>query len=226
MKRITRLTSMLGLVAAAGASLSACNILAPAAYILGGQDKVDAQYALPDRPTVVFVDDPKNLLPDRSLRRIIGDKVAQDLMVRKLVTTTISSGDALAVASRESYGQKMAIDAIGRAVGAEQVVFVDMVSFSLSPEGFTPRPSGACQVKVIDVANRERLFPTADDGLSGASSYPVQVAMREISLERYRTTSSRRQIREELANEIADQITKVFYRHVPRELGRNLNPPR
>ncbi len=226
MNRTIRIALTLGLVAAAGAALSSCNILKPAAYIIGGQDKVDAQYALPDRPTVVFVDDPENILPHRYLRRIIGDKVAQDLMVRKLVTTTISSADALAVASRESYGQKMAIDAIGRAVGAEQVVFVDMKAFSLSPEGFTPRPSGVCHIKVIDVENRERLFPTADDGMRGAASYPVQVAMREVSLERYRTTSSRRQISEQLANEIADQITKVFYRHVPRELGRNLNPPR
>ena len=226
MNRITRTALTLVLVIGAGAAMFSCNILAPAAYIIGGQDKVDAQYALADRPTVVFVDDPNNLLPDRALRRIIGDKVAQELMVRKLVTTTISSADALAVAGRESYGQKMAIDAIGRTVGAEQVVFIDMVSFSLSPDNVTPRPQGACYLKVIDVANRERLFPTADDGFSGTDSYPIQVAMRAVSIERYRTTSSRRQIREELANEIADQVTKVFYRHVPRELGRNLNPPR
>lgn len=214
------------LVAAVGAALGSCNIVGPAAYIIGGQPKVEAQYALSDRPTVVFVDDPENILPDRSLRRLIGDKVSQELMVRELITTTISPADALAVARRDRFGQKMPIDAIGRAVGAEQVVFIDMVSFSLTPDNVTPRPVGACQVKVIDVTNRERLFPTADGGFRGASGYPVQVAMRQISLERYRTTSSRRSIREQLANEIADQITKVFYRHVPDELGSHLNPPR
>ncbi len=226
MNRITRTALTTALVAGAGAAMFSCNILAPAAYIIGGQDKVPAQYALADRPTVVFVDDPNNLLPDRSLRRLIGDKIAQELMVRKLVTTTISSADALAVSRRESYGRKMAIDAIGRAVGAEQVVFVDMVAFSLSPEGITPRPSGACQIKVIDATNRERLFPTEDGTFRNTSGFPVQVAMREVSLEQYRTSSSRRRIREQLANEIAGQVTKVFYRHVPRELGRNLNPPR
>lgn len=225
-ERTIQTATTLALLVGVGAVLGSCNIVTPAAYILGGQDRVDAQYALPDRPTVVFVDDPENKLPDRALRRIIGDKVAQELMVRKLVTTTISSADALAVSGRERYGRKMAIDAIGRAVGAEQVVFVDMQAFSLSPEGITPRPSGACYVKVIDVTNRERLFPIDDGGFPSSSGYPVQVAMREVSLERYRTTSSRRQIREQLANEIADQIAKVFYRHVPRELGRNLNPPR
>ena len=226
MNRITGTALTLTLVAGAGAAMVSCNILTPAAYIIGGQDKVEAQYALADRPTVVFVDDPNNLLPYRALRRLIGDKVAQELMVRELVTTTISSADALAVSGRESYGQKMAIDAIGRAVGAEQVLFVDMVAFSLSPEGITPRPSGACQVKVIDVENRERLFPTEDSTSRNTSGFPVQVAMREVSLEQYRTTSSRRRISEQLADEIASQVTKVFYRHVPRELGRNLNPPR
>lgn len=216
----------LALVGAAGAALGSCNIVGPAAYIIGGQPKVDAQYALSDRPTVVFVDDPENILPDRSLRRLIGDRVAQELMVKKLVSITISSADAMAVAGRESYGKPLAIDAIGRSVGAEQVVFVNMTSFVLSPDNITPRPSGACLVKVIDVTNRERLFPAEDGGFRGASGYPVQVAMRQVSLERYRTTSSRRSIREQLANEIADQITKVFYRHVPDELGSHLNPPR
>ncbi len=226
MNRISQTVMTLALVAAGGAALGSCNIVGPAAYLIGGQPKVDAQYALSDRPTVVFVDDPKNLLPDRSLRRLIGDKVSQELMVRKLVTTTISPADALAVAGRERFGEQMPIDAIGRAVGAEQVVFIDMVSFSLSPDNVTPRPVGACQVKVIDVTNRERLFPTADGGFRGSLGYPVQVAMRQVSLERYRTTSSRRSMREQLATEIADQITKVFYRHVPDELGSHLNPPR
>ena len=62
MNRITRIASTLGLVAAAGAALSSCNIVAPVAYLIGGQDKVDAQFALSDRPTVVFVDDPENIL--------------------------------------------------------------------------------------------------------------------------------------------------------------------
>ncbi len=226
MNRTIQTVMTFALVAATGAALGSCNIVGPAAYLIGGQTKVDAQYALSDRPTVVFVDDPNNLLPDRSLRRLIGDKVSQELMVRNLVTTTISPADALAVAGRERFGEQMPIDAIGRAVGAEQVVFIDMVSFSLTPDNVTPRPVGACQVKVIDVTNRERLFPTPDGEFRGSSGYPVQVAMRQISLDRYRTTSSRRSIREQLANEIADQITKVFYRHVPDELGSHLNPPR
>lgn len=226
MNRTIQTVITLALVAAVGAALGSCNIVGPAAYLIGGQPKVDAQYALSDRPTVVFVDDPENILPNRSLRRLIGDRVAQELMVKKLVSITISSADAMAVAGRESYGKPLAIEEIGRAVGAEQVVFVNMTSFVLSPDNITPRPSGACLVKVIDVTTRERLFPTADGGFRGSSGYPVQVAMRQVSLERYRTTSSRRGIREQLANEIADQITKVFYRHVPRELGRNLNPPR
>ena len=226
MNRTIKTVMTLALVAIAGAALGSCNIVGPAAYLIGGQPKVDAQFALSDRPTVVFVDDPENILPDRSLRRLIGDKVSQELMVRNLVTTTISPADALAVAGRERFGEQMPIDAIGRAVGAEQVVFIDMVSFSLTPDNVTPRPIGACQVKVIDVTNRERLFPSEDGGFRGASGFPVQVAMREVSLERYRTTSSRRGINEQLANEIADQIAKVFYRHVPNELGSRLNPPR
>ena len=58
-----------------------CNYLVPAAYIIDGPPSIDAKYDLPDRKTVVFVDDRTNILSRTQLRAVIGDKVAADLII-------------------------------------------------------------------------------------------------------------------------------------------------
>lgn len=222
MKNYFRSTILLAIAIASTSLLSSCNILGPAAFIIDGLPKRDAQYALMDRPTVVFVDDPRNALSDRNLRRYIGDKVATELMLNKIVTVTISSADALGVARGDRHGKRMPIEAIGRAVGAEQVLYIEMMSFTLSPDNVTPQPMGYCQIKVIDAVNRTRLFPITDESSQAAAAYPVQVALPKLSPELYRSASGRRKINEQLANHMADRIAKVFYRHVPNELGSRL----
>lgn len=222
MKNFLRSTLLLALAIACTGFLSSCNILGPASFIIDGLPKRDAQYALMDRPTVVFVDDPRNALSDRNLRRYIGDKVATQLMLNKIVTVTISSADAMGVARNDRHGKRMPIEAIGRAVGAEQVLYIEMMSFTLSPDNVTPQPMGVCRIKVIDAINRIRLFPEMDENSQAAAAYPVQVALPRLSTELYRSASGRRKMNEQLANHMADRIAKVFYKHVPNELGSQL----
>lgn len=222
MKNFLRSTLLLALAIACTGFLSSCNILGPAAYIIDGLPKRDAQYELMDRPTVVFVDDPRNALTDRNLRRYIGDKIATELMINKVVTVTISSADAMGVARGDKHGNRMPIEAIGRAVGAEQVLYIEMISFTLSPDNVTPQPMGVCRIKVIDTMNRTRLFPKMDETSQASAAYPVHVALPKLSTELYRTASGRRKINEQLANHMADQVAKVFYKHVPNDLGSRL----
>lgn len=222
MKNFLRSTLLLALAIACTGFLSSCNILGPAAYIIDGLPKRDAQYALMDRPTVVFVDDPRNALSDRNLRRYIGDKVATELMLNEIVTVTISSADAMGVARGDRHGKRMPIEAIGRAVGAEQVLYIEMMSFTLSPDNVTPQPMGICKIKVIDAMNRIRLFPEIDENSQAAAAYPVHVALPRLSTELYRSASGRRKMNEQLASHMAEQIAKVFYKHVPNELGSRL----
>jgi hypothetical protein len=203
-----------------GAFLGACNIVGPAAYIIHGPPQVDAVYTLQDRPTVVFIDDRENLVNPVSLRRAIADKVSEDLMVKKLVTRTISPHDAMALASRRDTSRDvMPIDAIGRAVGAEQVIFIEMLAFSDHLDGKVPQAVSITRVRVIDVEHRRRLFPP-DDARDPA--HTVHVVTREFSAEMYRSRATRHQIYESLAQETGDQIAKLFYRHEPRELGSRL----
>jgi hypothetical protein len=202
-----------------------CNIVAPIAYIVEGPPKIDAEYTLEDRPTVVFVDDRGNVIPSnaQAMRRTLADTLSQELMVRKLVTTTISPRDAMAVASaRDKHGELLAIDAIGREVGAEQIIFIEMLAFGLSPDGVTPRPTSICQVRVIDVERRKRLYPEGDE--SGQVARTVQTALPEFDPTVARSAASRLKIYQALADLTGVEIAKLFYKHEKKELGSQLTP--
>ena len=216
------ITAMILLLLAAASGGS--NILGPVAYFVEGPPTVDAEYLLPDRPTVVFVDDRANVIGSNApaLRRAIADKVSEELMVKKLVAITFSPRDAMgAAASKDRHEELMPIDAIGRAVGAEQVIYVEMLAFTGSPDGVTPRPTAVCRVRVIDVTERTRLYPPED---SQEASRLLQVSTREVDPTILQSPASRLKAYQALAEETGDQIAKLFYKHERKELGGSLQP--
>lgn len=212
-------------IALVASALASCNYLGPAAYLAMGQPKKPAQYELIDRPTVVFVDDRMNAIPINSsrVRRMIADKVTMQLMTEEVLTTTIEPRDAMATArNRDRDGSLMSIEAIGQAVGAEQVIYVEMTTFRGSPDGFTPRATGSCTVKVVDAINKTRLFPPPDADKGAAV---VQVVTLPFDIELFKTSQGRSQIEAILAEMMGDQVAKLFYPHVPDEIGSRLNAP-
>ncbi len=203
----------------AGIFLVSCNYLVPASYIIDGPPSIDAQYTLPDRKTVVFVDDRTNLLSRTQLRAVIGDKVSTVLMKQGLVTDTIATRDAIAIARKdETVDKPIPISEIGQRVGADTIIYVQIEDFALSAPGGIARPSAQATVKVIDVSGRSRLYPAPSE-LKGQ---PVSTSMREVSEDLYQSTAGRRQIEDILAAEIGAEVAKLFYKHEVTELGKNL----
>jgi hypothetical protein len=207
-------------LASASGVLAGCNIVAPAYAIASGPAKKPAEFILEDRPTLVFVDDRSNVMSRRNLRRQIADRISEDLMVHHAVTQTISPRDGMAVANEETHGKPMPIDAIGRAVGAEQVIYIEMQAFALSADGTTPMPKARCAVKVIDVANRMKLFP----GEFGDDARMIDVAAGPVSTQLYQSTATLRQVEDILADKVGTELATLFYESSPREPGKNLNP--
>ncbi len=214
----------LAITASVAALLSACNILQPAMYLAVGPTKVPARYVLENRPTVVFVDDRNNAIPINSsrARRAIADDVTKQLMSRRLVTQTISPRDAMALArNQDREGKLMSMQAIGETVGAEQLIYIEMLRYRGSPDNVTSQPTAECRLKVIDIVNKTRLFPPP-----GAERdwQAVVVQAAPVSPELYRSTAGRRQIEQLLVAAIAGQVTQLFYKHIPDELGSRLTP--
>ncbi len=212
------------LAASVAALLSACNILGPAVYLAKGQPKAPARYVLEDRPTVVFVDDRNSAIPINSsrARRAIAEGITKQLASRELVTETISPRDAMALSrNQDREGKLMSMGALGETVGAEQLIYIEMLSYRGSPDNITSSPAAACRVKVIGIVNKTRLFPPP-----GADKAWQDVIAQGpiVSPELYRSSAGRRQIEQLLAEGIADRVTKLFYKHIPDELGSRLTP--
>jgi hypothetical protein len=225
MTRVARLRALLALLVVAAASAGACNIAAPAFYILHGPPRTPAVYTLADRPTVIFVDDRANAIPRQpdAMRRLLDDEASRQLMEKKVLSNTIRPQDEISVARRhDRYSDVLSIGAIGEAVGAEQVIYVQMIEFRETPDGFTPRPQGACEVKVIDVANQARLFPPPD---APTPSHAVRVLLPAVNEELYKSNPGRLQIYRTLAGEMGSEIAKLFYEHETKELGGQLEAP-
>jgi hypothetical protein len=208
---------------AAAALLPGCNIATPIAYVIMGPPTIPPEIELPDVPTVVFIDDRQNVVNPVSLRRVIADRVSQQLMVKKVLTTTISSADAMALASVNDKASKvMSLEDIGLAVGAKQVIAVEMLMFTESPDGgATLIPTAACRVKVLDLETRKRLYPPAEAEV--ASRY-LEVRLPPIDPVLLRSRAGRLQIFNDLAGETGLSIAELFYEHEKRMPGGGIGP--
>ncbi len=220
---MARLLAIIAALQATVMFVSGCNIAGGVAYLVDGPPRLSAEYFMSDRPTVVYVDDRANTISTsnaRSIRLAIADTVSRELMVKRVVTVTISPRDAMAAAlARDRHGDLMAIDAIGKEVGAEQIVYIEMLGFSDRPDGVTPQPTAMCRVRVLDVTEQMRLFPDPESQEVGRS---LQVNIPQIDDALLRSQSSRLKIHLALAEETGDRIAKLFYEHEAKELGGNL----
>ena len=208
------------------ASLPGCNVVAPALYAVDGAGKIDAEHELAAVRTVVFVDDRRNVFPRTALRTSIGEAIAKDLLARELVPSIVSPRDAIALArQKESGSRPLSIASIGRELDAQQVIYVQVDSFSLAGDGgtegagFGVRPTASCRVKVIDCVANVRSYPVGDIGESGRL---VTSRIREVDPEAFRTVASRRAVEDRLAARMAIDIAQLFYEHDRVDLGQNL----
>lgn len=172
----------LALACAAG-----CNYLGAAALIVGGLPKIEAKHELdPERPTVIFIDDRDNAAPRRSLRVSMGLEADQTLIEKKAVNqeAMIASQSALSIATSERQGAPRSIASIGRAVGAEVVIYVELDSFILTRDGMSMEPEVSARVKVLDLTTNQRVWPTDPEGYPLVVKPPVKADMPTTLAER------------------------------------------
>jgi hypothetical protein len=131
----------------------------------------------------------------------------------------INARQAIALArSLESASNRITIEKIGLEAGAEQVVYVELNGFALTLDGFTPRPTSVCEVKVIDLAANARVYPnpTSNNGREVISQ------IREVSPDSFTSFARRRKVEDELAEKTGVEVAKIFHEHERVDLGENL----
>ncbi|MGD9692824.1 MAG: hypothetical protein AB7G17_05500 [Phycisphaerales bacterium] len=208
----TILTCLIGAGAAltgAGA-LSGCDYVAAATYLVEGPPKVDAAYELDaKRKTVLLIDDRGNALPRRSLRRVIGEEAEQTMLSGKALKAdlTIPSSSTQAVMTQERRESPRSVVDIGREVGADVIIYVEMSTFSLSRDGATASPLVTGSVKVFDVTANTRLWPETPQG------FPLTYAPATRSATMPGSLAERMQQEDAVAKMFGRAVGQLFFQH-------------
>lgn len=203
---IGSLALTMGLVCLAG-----CNYVAGAMLVIEGPPKIPKVTDMPKgRSLVVFIDDPKNRVPRRSLRELAARAAEEDIIRKKLTGAGEVYGSiaAFRVAATERYGQPMAIADIGRAVGAELVLYVRVEDWTLAREVGTVSPAVQARVKIIDALANKRVWPGDDaGGFIMQANLPIKMDLPPSSMDERQALENR------VAQRFGLEISRLFYEH-------------
>jgi hypothetical protein len=122
---------------------------------------------------------------------------------------------ALVIDLRSQDPQKfhaMTVPQIGRAVGAKQVLYVNITQESLSEPIGGEMVHGECtaRVKVIDASNGQIRWPPEQ-----AQGFPITVQTPDMKPSGQSGDSDEAIVREALQRDIAEKISRLFYAHEP-----------
>ncbi len=204
---------MAGLLLTALTTLTSCNVLGAVAYDL--RDVKNAAYRPEkDDRAVVIVDDPNGLVPNVAYRQTIAANVSHHMLEHRAIESFVPNAEVLAFeqALGEEY-QRKAIDAIGRELDATQVIYIRVLSLSMSSEPGITRPIISSEVRVIDATTGARRWPDTDPTGPGGSrpgfDVVTQMAFRP---EREESRAGVHQIHQDLVERHGRDIARLFYR--------------
>lgn len=207
--------AILALVTGACLLLPGCIVLGIVADKVAGDRPIPPAYA-PDplKPILVIAENYRNpssnLSDAERIQILVGDRLTQNK-----VAPVIPDDSVRAVRDRSpSAYRKMSIVEIAKAVGAEQVVYIDITSIGVGAQAGSDslKGVGSANVKLIEVETGAVLFPGDRD--AGA---PVGF---ESQLSRAAGPATTDRVRAETILGLSEQIGRLFYPYRPSDLER------
>ncbi len=191
--------------------LAGCNVIGAVHYAAVGPPRQPALFELKQVPTVVLVEN----YEAPSVGILDSDRLAM-LLTRELQNnTTIELVPSERVAQlREQQRQafsRMRISEIGKAVGAEQVIYVNLVRSEVEQTAGLLKASVAARVKVVDATSGRLLWPP-----DSAEGYPVS---HETPMVRPDEKVTHQTIRAEMIDTMAVRISRLFHSWKPEYIG-------
>lgn len=209
-------SAALAVVAAtAAALLGGCLLPLTLGEMLFPKSRVKPLFELPEKKTMlVFPDDLHRRVNYPPVKRAVARKLNEMIVDKRLALAVVDYDKLTDLRSAEPEFNRLSVATIGRKLGADLVIYVDITEFSLrdSPVGTLWRGRFGGKVRVVDV-QQGRLWPDESAG------HPVRVfePTTENSSETYGAELSRK-----LATRLAEEICGLFTshyvdRHRPKE---------
>jgi hypothetical protein len=143
-------------------------------------------------------------LDSEQLVRLVSDDLA-----KHQVAPQIDPVRAIDMRTSDPAGwRKKSIAQIGHETGASQVLYIDVLNTSLEQATASDYIRGqmAVKVRIVDVATGDTRWP-----MDAADGYPLNVQTPSV---RTSEAGGENAVRQSVQQSMADQIAKLFYRHV------------
>jgi len=181
---------------------------------------IEAVYKPPKQYTLIVVDDSSGSFIDQGLLRRIGNQIRHDLVNNDVVPAVVPFGELDVLKERlgEDY-HTTSLLALGKRTGAQQVLHVSIISAQIRSEPGLLRPEAVTEVKLIDVTNSKRLWPTGSgDGRGNAAPFVLSSDMFYRLNEQDNSRSRSTEVAQRFATIIGEDVAKLFYKH-PQDVG-------
>ena len=194
------LSALLLCVVAAG-----CTILGAAAAKLAPDPVMPPQYVLANQPTLLLVENYHNPAALRLQADSVCRAVFDDLKANG-VALLIDPEEAADLRRKDVNAYRsMPLDAIGKAVGASQVIYVDLESFEVTHAVASELFAGTASARVRVVGETgEVLWPT-----DSAGGYPINV---KVNPRHTAQGEPENVVREELMTALSEKIGRLFHK--------------
>jgi hypothetical protein len=178
-------------------------------------EKIPAKYEFDEKSTLlVFVEDPKHLSDQTSMRTQLSECLIQEFEDRGLVERVIPYHQLMNLATATENFRSLSTAEVAKKLKADVVLYVEIDQFSLKDALNSPFWNGKCstRVKVIG-AEKGRLWPR--DLPEGYQ--PPRVDTGSVSDEG--SMRFEQHLVRNIAQEMSDNIMKLFYKHRGKEHG-------
>ena len=195
---------------AAAMMLAGCAAFGVLAYKVAGPAWVEAKYVPAKTPMLILVENHSqpsmNVGPD-----VLTGYLTENLTDNQIGPLVPPEKLQALRDSRPAEYATMSISAIGKAVGASQVLYVEFTHDDATPleggEAMTGKASTI--VKMVDAVTGKTLWPT-----DSSNGYPISSS---VSLSSERSHGTQAEIHRRLYTDLADRISRLFYRWQPED---------
>ena len=195
--------------------LNGCNIMSALAYKTMGPNKIPAEYTPLQEPTLVLAESYGKANDLQPYADQLGNLVAKELTAHK-VAPLVDDSKLMALRGEKANGyDKMKIPDVGRAVGAKQIIYIDLRQCGIETVPGSDMFQGSIEanVRVVDVSTGQTRWPDVGD------SHPFK---SKTEFTRRDARDSPLAVRNLMLEDLAAAISRLFYEVKPEfEGGKN-----
>jgi hypothetical protein len=194
-----------------------CNLVATGMYIVEGPPSIDPAFELdPARLSMVFLDDPGNVLPRRELRLTIASEVQRRLLEVVKLTNVIETRDATNIADASRSSKLRSVVSIGREASrgrptpVEQLIYARIEGFALGAADGAAMPTAAITLMVFDANVDARIWP---DPQRVPEGFQFRVALPQRINRAPTSRADLEAAQNAFALRVGEAIAQCFYKH-------------